>query len=191
MNGPMIVSLALILISVGLYFAVIDPAYTRVQELSVRSADLTEAVDSAKSFFNTLEDKRARYQAARDDPERGGRLRELLPDAIDNTRLMLTIEDIGTRNAVSISDVSADAAGMGERLGGTDGVPVGLSRLNFQAEGTYEELFAFLRDLERSIRLVEVEHLTIQPPGEEVFATSRDPDYQFELSVVTYWLRPS
>lgn len=194
MQSSTIISLALVLISVGLYFWLIDPTYARIQELTVRDADLSEAVDSAKSFFNTLEDKRARYRAAIEDPERGGRLLELLPDTIDSTRLILTVEDVGLANNVSIAEVEVDN-GEDTFSSPTPDAPgaagIGATRLTLTAEGTYDDLFAFLQDLERSIRLIEVEQLTITPPDEGAFAISAEPNYEFTMTIATFWFRTS
>lgn len=192
MQSSALISLVLVAVSIGLYFWLIDPTYARIQELTARDADLSEAVDSAKSFFNTLEDKRARYRAASEDPDRGGRLFQLLPDTIDTTRLILTVEDIGLENEISISNVAVSESEdpfpspAPEAQGSAN---IGSTLLTFNAEGTYDDLFEFIRDLERSIRLIEVRELRITPPEDEVLAISPDSNYTFELTIATFWFR--
>ncbi len=186
MQNAAIISLVLVGIAVGLFFAVIDPSYARIQELRVRDAELSRARENARSFQEDLENRRIAYETVLNVPEQGAKLMKLLPDVIDTTRLILTLEDIATDRDVSIFDVLVN-----EGSGSTPiSTHVGVTRLAFRISGSYGDLFAFMRDLEQSVRLVDVEYWALTPPSDEVYRSSTDPNYTFDLEIATYWLRP-
>jgi Tfp pilus assembly protein PilO len=59
--------------------------------------------------------------------------------------------------------------------------------MQFSMRGTYANFVSFMNDLESSLRLVEVETITLNP---DVSATVQgEPVYRISITVRTYWLK--
>ncbi|TSC71689.1 MAG: Uncharacterized protein G01um101448_1107, partial [Parcubacteria group bacterium Gr01-1014_48] len=91
----------LFLSSIGLFVVFIDPTYKENQVLLVERAKLTEALDKAhelQKVYEQLEEKDRSIAAG--DLER---LLRLLPDHVDNVRLIIDIDQIANRYGLTIT----------------------------------------------------------------------------------------
>ncbi|MBL7045629.1 MAG: type 4a pilus biogenesis protein PilO [Parcubacteria group bacterium] len=179
--GKLLVPLIALAVSAGVFFGYIDPTYEKVkatkavdiqfnQALS-KSRELQEIRDTLLSRFNTFS------QADLD------RLVKMLPDNIDNVRLILDIDGIAskynmrTRNVQIATNTGDSADAIRIDTGATDSVV-----LSFSVAGSYEDFIEFLKDLESSLRIVDVLSLK--------FDSTKPGDlYEFGVSIRTYWLK--
>lgn len=198
MRNSIIVPLLLVLASVGLFFGVIDPAYSKVQTLEERNQQLEEALVKAEEFSDALVDLRSRYNLVPDEDKK--RLLKFLPDHVDNVRLIINVADIAEQHEVSVQNFEISGEEQANKKNtsstaqrGTAVADVQASRLyeeielSFAAYGTYDDFLAFLDDLERNLRVVDTVHVSVTPPGADVdHATA---PYLFDLTLKTYWLK--
>ena len=60
--------------------------------------------------------------------------------------------------------------------------------LQFSTQTTYANFVAFVKELEASLRIVDITSLTIQPAANAPL-NAPEPLYRFTIAVKTYWLK--
>lgn len=171
-----------VIIAVALFFGYIDPEYTKVKELLQEQAQIDQALNRSKELQDERDKLLARYntfpQVELDN------LQKLLPDHLDNVRLILDLDSIASRYGMRVRGVTiaGDSTRVQGKELGPDTNAHGSVVLSFSVTGTYDTFRSFLGDLEKSLRLVDVVGLT--------FAATPTGVYDFNLKVKTYWLKP-
>lgn len=169
----------LILAAVGLFFGYVDPAYQDLKGVRQEARAYDEALTKSRELQAVRDQLLSKYNTF--SPQDLARLEKLLPDSIDNVRLILDIDNIAARYGmrvrnVTLDDMSNRAAALGE-----DTALLRSVTLSFSVSAKYEDLLRFLADLERSLRLLDVTGLSF---------TARDGALnEYSVSVRTYWLK--
>lgn len=174
--------LILIIVAIAGGFFYIRPQYTEIQALrqeSMQYDDLLLQAQELKSIHAELEEKRKSISA--DDLDR---LSKLVPEKIDTARLILDIDGIGSRYAIGmkniqIGDIVADEVRPGELP-----KPYGATAISFAFQTSYEGMVAFVRDLEESLRMVDVVDITLAEGEED------SPFFNYTITLQAYWLNP-
>ena len=196
----LIVPILFILASAGLFFMYIDPSYQGIQSLQQQNARLEQALEKARELQAVRDQLLSKYNTfAAEDLER---LQKLLPDNIDNVRLILDLDNIAAQYGLIINDfgfVDADDFGVpgpevspeapGNTGGGPGLTPTGAQLyqsvlLEFSVDATYEEFLRFASDLEKSLRVVDVSAVALDPgTGDD-----QEQAYSYRVGIKTYWL---
>lgn len=232
-----LVSIILILASVGLFLGYINPTYTAdtgslentkksVKELQVEEKDYQDAINKTKEIErirDSLNDKFKTIQKSDVD-----KLSKLLPDHIDSVRLIIDINNIANRFGMSLRNISLSVSGAEKvktttpasqtsevrapgnsatGIIGPDDKKFGSAQLTFSVFGSYENFAQFLREMERSLRIVDVTSLSFKASGStESFGagskannflnTSKVPtkisvgdNYEYTMTIRTYYLK--
>lgn len=185
----LITPLILIIISIGAFFGYIDPNY-RGENLGgeKRSIMSLKAEDAEyQSALNNTSAIRMKRQALVDkqgqiSPENLAKLEKLLPDNIDNIKLVIDMNEIAKNHSLTIKNIKLDTAVKTDsnKLG-ADNSKYGTVGLSFSVTSSYANFQNFLTDLEKSLRLVEITDLSV---------TGNDTGlYEFSVSLKTYWLK--
>lgn len=204
--NKVIFQVVMIVVSVGLFFTFVDPLYRSTDTLKPGIKMLKEEIskyDQAIDKSEELVRERQRLLAVSNSMDQGDRedLERLLPDSIDNIRLLIDIDSIALRYGLVLKNLrftgdgtnkaggpaakggASEAAGGGKQgitIGGNE--TVGVVAFGFSVSARYDTFKEFLRDLEKSLRLLDVTDLAIK--------TSPDKDfYDFDVTIKTYWLR--
>ena len=205
--NKIIFQVVLVVISVGLFFTVADPLYRSVDPAKPGIKMLKEETgkyDEALDNYEKLVRKREELLAVRNSMDEGDRndLERLLPDSIDNIRLLIDIDSIALRYGLVLKNLrftgddaarvgtsgakkgaAAETAGResgGIIIGGNE--TVGAVTFGFSVSAPYETFKEFLHDLEKSLRLLDVTDLAIRTYPDKDF-------YDFDITIKTYWLR--
>lgn len=175
--------LVLVLAAIGLFVLYTNPTF---QELKGAQAKVS-AYDDALDKSQELKSLRDKLQSARNafSPQDEQKLIRLVPDQVDNIRLIIDINSIAARRGLALSDValgevsrsSTDSSGIAI---GPTGDPIGSVNLGFSVVATYEDFLAFLQDLEHSLRILDIQKLT--------FGAATNGKYTFNFTIRTYWL---
>lgn len=177
-----ITPLLFIVVSGVLFWGFIDPTYARIQDLREEESSYSQALTRSRELLNVRDQLISRFNAF---PQASlGRLEKLVPDHVDNVRLILDLDAIALQYGIRVRNVSiASDTSRIERgaLGGSD-TPYESVVLSFTVSGTYDTFRQFLSDLERSLRLVDVVGLS--------FTTNEAGIYNYTVSIKTYWLKP-
>ena len=182
-----LVSLILIVGAFGIFFAYVHPTYTGpISILRSEVGSLDRTLATAQQFRVA----QARLVVERENmpQDQLERLKTLLPDNVDNVQLILDVDGVATRHGVRITDIGVeerDADQVDEF--GDQGIILESSRpyasldLTFSAIATYQQFKDFLRDLERSLRVLDVVGIE--------FRQTETGVYTFDVAIRVYWLR--
>jgi Tfp pilus assembly protein PilO len=169
-----------LLVPVGLFFTYIDPTYDDIQSIQAQASRLDEALTKSRELQavrNQLDARRRTF--SEEDIEKLGKL---LPDNIDNIRLLLDINGIADDFGMQVQSFSFSGAS-GVAAPDTTvarATPYQSVVMGFSVSASYEDFLVFLKALERSLRIVDVTDISIASASGDV--------YTYNLSLRTYWL---
>ena len=171
--------LILLGISVAVFFGFIDPLYKDVQAVKAQSAQLNDALNNTKQIQNIRDSLLERFNSI--EPQDIDQIKKLLPNNIDNVRLILEIDKVAARHGMFVNDIGISETGNGNSSFGPQNVPYGSLDLSFTISGSYEAFRGFIVDLEKSLRLVDIVRTS--------FRTKDDILEEYSITVRTYWLK--
>jgi len=191
-----IMPVILIGIAVTTFFMFTNPVYKDISELRAEVASYNEALDNSKALENERDKLTAKYNSI--DPDNLAKLQKLLPESIDNIRLILEIEKIALPYGMVLRDVKYNAT---EKKPATVGVSIqggaaalaankdyGIWNLEFSTEGSYNNFINFTRDLESNLRIVDISSIEFLSSTSVLSGSSPD-SYKYNFKVKTYWLK--
>ena len=173
----------LIAAAIGLFVLFTNPIYQNIKSLQVQDTSYNDALSKAQQL-HTVRDQllTKRNSFSTTDITK---LQSILPDNVDNIRLIIDINTIASRHNlaltnVNLGDLTKNATTITNGAGGTS--PIGSVDIGFSVStANYTDFLGFLQDLEHSLRLVDVVKLTFTSSGTSGVTT-------YSLSVRTYWL---
>jgi hypothetical protein len=173
-----IVSIVLILASFGLFFGYFDPTFGKIKEARVEKLEYDRALTKSEELRAERDKLLKKYNAIA--PVDQDRLAKLVPDNIDNVRLIIDIDEMAKTYGMRIRNFKADASQKSDTIGKDSGA-YGTLKLSFSTTASYTTFLAFLHDLERSLRLIDVVSVSFLPNDAGL--------YDYNVSVKTYWLK--
>ncbi len=196
----------LLVVSIGLFVVIVDPIYKQNKVLVKEREKLSEALDKARELEAASQELEDKVKSI--SPEDYERLHRLLPDHVDNVRLILDIDQIANRYGLTIKKLEFSAEkdvqgnkvevvetqrspyarpvdeGGGEvattRVGPVEEVSLQSLTFQFTISAPYSQFLLFLRDLEKSLRLVDIVGIK--------FSSDEADFYDFDVKIATYWL---
>lgn len=172
--------------AVGIFFAYVNPTWSDQIAKANNAIGLdNDALDAAKDY-STRKDELAAKRADI-DPSNLERLTTLLPDSVDNVKLILDVNALAARSGVSLANIDVASADTGAKKSASGALPagamnpVGSINLSFTALGTFSAFQTFLAGLERSARLLDVQDLSVKGSDTGV--------YTYQVTLRLYWLR--
>lgn len=171
-----------IVIAIGIFFGFIDPAYSRTNELRVEEAQFDQALTRSRELQQVRDQLLSQFNVI--SQSNISRLEKFLPDNIDNVRLILDIDSIAARYGMRTRNVQLEVGNDRSGLGqvGQDDRGFQSIIVSFSVTGSYSNFRAFVSDLERSLRLVDVVGISFSADNSDV--------YDYSVSIKTYWLKP-
>jgi len=188
--GRTIVSLILFVAAGGVFFLYTQPTYDGVKETSAQVAQYDEALSKATELQSIKQSLLSKYNTF--NPSDIDRLTKLLPDHVDNVRLILDIDSLATRHGMPIQNVvvsgATSAQGDPTAIGSVSASKQKYDSLTikFSTQGSYQTFTQFMSDLETSLRIVDLVSLTI---SRTAITTTGDPIYSYDVTLRTYWLK--
>jgi Tfp pilus assembly protein PilO len=184
-----ITPIILIILSVGTFFMYVDPNY-RGQNLGGDKhsvLDLQKEEDEYQSSIKKADAIREKRQVLMDkqsqiNPDSLANLVKLLPDNIDNIKLVINLNQIAKKHNLTLKNIKLDTSiKTNPNKLGVDISKYGTVGLSFSVSSSYDNFQNFLTDLEKSLRLVEITDLSV---------TGNDTGiYDFSVGIKTYWLK--
>lgn len=174
-----ITPIILIVLAVGVFIWYINPTYNRIKLLREEAAQFDMALNRSRELIAVRDALLSKYNMI---PTRDlERLERLLPDHVDNVRLILDMDNIAAQYGMALQDIATgEASGEGSELG-ADTNPYGAITLAFSVRSSYNNFLEFLMDLEESLRVVDVVALS--------FTTDDSPLTTYRVTLRTYWLK--
>lgn len=191
-----IIPIILIVISVLTFVLFTNPIYGEVTEMRATSASYEEALANAKNLQSVRESLLTKYNGF--SSEDVNRLKKLLPDNVDNIRLILEIQGIASKYSMQIKNVKYDA----KKAAGVEAdTPqnaaqareqvrdYGIFDMEFSTEGSYDNFVKFVRDMEKSLRVVDITAVTFSSVEGASAQSIANNVYKYDFKIKTYWLK--
>jgi Tfp pilus assembly protein PilO len=178
----LLISILFLAVSGILFWGYIDPTYANVRELRVEENSYNQALNRSRELLNVRDQLVSRFNAF---PQASlERLEKLIPDHVDNVRLILDLDAIALKYGMRVRNVtiSSDQTRIERGALGSGDKPYESVILSFSVSGPYDTFRQFVVDLEQSLRLVDVVGLS--------FTANDVGIYNYTLSIKTYWLKP-
>ena len=174
----------LVIAAVGLFVVYTNPTYQEVKALSVQASSYDDALDKAQELRRTRDQLLSKRNTFKEEDIK--KLERVLPDNVDNIRLIIDINNVASRHGLSLKDVAIGSVGAGTSAGRSlsvtsGGETIGSVEVGFSVQAGYDDFLAFLRDLEHSLRIVDVQRLD--------FSVGEGTEFEYSLTIRTYWLR--
>lgn len=182
--------MAFLLTAGATFFMYTKPAYDGIRGSQAQIAQYDQALEKATQLQQIKQSLLARYNAF--NPNDISRLQKLLPDHVDNIGLILDLNSLAAQHAMALENI--DVTDSGVAAPGADSATIGATpqdydslTLRFTTHSTYSNFEQFLKDIEASLRIVDLTSLAITKSGSD--AVTGGSVYQYQITLRTYWLR--
>lgn len=188
-------------IAVAGFFMLTNPYYKEVTDLKAQVASYNEALDNSKS----LEAERDKLTQQYNSIETNNliKLERMLPDSVDNIRLILEIEKLAIPYGMVLKDVKYDTKTQEETAAGTlavkntktstvqeDNKDYGAWDLEFSTQGSYFDFLNFVKDIEKNLRIVDITSVEFASTNGTGLSTNQPiNNYKYTFKIKTYWLK--
>ncbi len=178
-----IISIILIIAAIALFALFTNARYAGVRTLQDEANSFDNALARSKELIALRDSLLSKYNAF--SSENINRLNTMLPNSIDTVRLIIDINTLASRYGMSLGGIAIGLPDESTTEGaiGPSGDEFGRLSLSFSVAATYDRFRAFLGDLERSLRIIDVSSLS--------FTASELPGglTTYNVTLTTYWLK--
>lgn len=178
-----ILSIIMILASVGGFIVYIVPTYNDVQTISQKKTEYLALLDNATKLEKQRNDLLLKYNSVeKSDMER---LEKMLPSNPDNVKLILEIDALAKTQGLSLQNVkikSSDADAKSKPANTKVNPDIGTLTLEFTTVGPYPGYVKFVNILEKNLRIMDVQKIAFIAPDDKA-------NYQYQTTVETYWVK--
>lgn len=167
--------------AIALFVVYTNPTYTKIKNLQVQENSFDAALTKAQELRSVRDDllsKRSAFLQTDVD-----KLTRLLPDNVDNIRLIIDIGHIAARHGLQLSGIDLGDLSQGKaKADSTDTStnPIGNVTVGFSVDTNYDTFLGFVQDLEHSMRLLDIQSLS--------FTSGAGGTVTYTVSLRTYWL---
>jgi Tfp pilus assembly protein PilO len=184
----------LIAIALGVFLSFVNPTYQEIKVLKANSAVYDSALTNSQRLQEQRDALSARYRTF--PTENLSKLAKLLPDNVDNIRLIIDVQQMAQTYGMSISSIKFDstatvnAPAAGNQMAAANAGDIrdaqkdyGTFNLEFSTTGSYDNFLKFLKDLETSLRVTDIQSIS--------FSSDQDTKtgYTYVVKLKTYWLK--
>lgn len=181
-----IYSLILVILSIGLYFTVTQGILDEAKVVSASNQEYANAIKSAEDLIKVRDQVLVDYNNLSMDDR--AKLDKIVPKSIDNIRLIIDLNNVALQHGFSLkgvnvstpdkntSNVSVPKDGSSIKAPVLDKVSI-----SFGLNAPYQQFISFLQDLEASLRILDINDLSVTASDNGV--------YDWKINLDTYWLR--
>jgi hypothetical protein len=177
-----LIPIFLILASVGIFVFYINPTYQTIKSLQVDIASYEKAFSKSNEVLKKRGELQAKYkQFTSADLDS---IKKLLPDHIDNVQLILDINGIARlpehNMLISKIKIEEDKSDTTVQIGPNNKLYSSIL-VSFKTKAEYSKFMSFIKELEQSLRLVDITNLS--------FKTDAKNLTEYSVTIRTYWLK--
>ena len=184
----------LIAIALGVFLSFVNPTYQEIKVLKANSAVYDSALTNSQRLQEQRDALSAKYRTF--PTENLDKLSKLLPDNVDNIRLIIDVQQMAQTYGMSISSIKFDSTATvntpaaGNQMAAANAGDIrdaqkdyGTFNLEFSTTGSYDSFLKFLKDLETSLRVTDIQSIS--------FSSDQDTKtgYTYVVKLKTYWLK--
>jgi Tfp pilus assembly protein PilO len=193
-----ITAVILIVLAAGIYFTVTRGMIADAQAVKSVNDQYSSAIANAEQLISVRDQVQKDSNDISADDQ--ARLDKMIPDTVDNIRLIIDLNSVAERHGFSLTDIKAAADSTGAdsssraspsaapaALGSASGAAsiaaptLDTVDVSFSVTAPYDQFISFLQDLEASLRIMDVTSLSV--------TASDSGAYTFSVQLKTYWLR--
>ena len=176
------VPILLIVLSIGMFYLYINPHYLTVKSLLNQRAEYKTAlanIEQVKQLRDTLETQYS--ELSQDDVSR---LEKIIPQTLNTVKLTADMDALAGKRGMTLKNVrvselnSDNAAGISQK----SDKPYKTTTMTFSVNGSYPNFIGFLKDLEKSLQLIDVRTVNMK------VGNSQTNIMQFDVTIQTYWI---
>lgn len=200
----MLISLALLVSSLVIYFELIQPAYDDVKKVRGERASQQALLDAEKATIKQVQNLIGVYDSQSKAQETISSVLPLTDDAAgalvqlyglaQNSNLALQGISVSVSGVQSVPASASDSQTAQAQVNPQDFLrkPIGTVTLQLKVNSSYEAFKNFLSLVETNIRIFDVKSLGIQPPPPAATGKAGPGQnlYGFDLTVATYYQSP-
>jgi Tfp pilus assembly protein PilO len=196
-----ILPILLLGVSVASFFFFTFDAYKEIKTLRVTTGEYNTALANFNQLQKVRDTLRDQYNTFSTSDLT--RLDKLLPDYVDNIRLVIEIQNMAVRYGLTLTNVKFSIPGKATTAQGGKASPensqtlalmnkeYGVFELEFSTVGPYENFVKFSKDVEKSLRLVDIMSVGFSStdPVRTGGIVSTGTVYKYDFKIRTYWLK--
>ncbi len=178
--------------AIVLFVVFTNPTYKDVGQLRTVQAAYDQALNNSQELLKVRNELTTKYNNLSTTDR--DRLTKLMPDTVDNIRLIIDTQNIALSHGMTLKDIKYDARAQSNATPNANAPTTpnqlaanqkdyGTFQLEFSVTGSYQNFQAFLTDMEQSLRLVDIESVTFQA------ADAGSSAMKYVIRVRTYWLK--
>jgi hypothetical protein len=170
----------LIVSAIGFFIIFVNPHYKNVTELRAQSLEYDNAIARAQTVVAKKDLLVAKYSSY--NPADIKRLQQMIPSKIDNIQLILDVNGVAKKQGVQINGIKISVDTSQKQVSvGADQALYNSMVLGFGVTMNYEKFQLFLKDLERSLQLMDIASVSFSP--------AEDGQNNYSLVLKAYWLK--
>ena len=189
--GRYIFPILLLIVSIGAFILLTNPLYGEIQVLRAQDSEYQNALLNSRQLAEVRDGLLAKYNSL--DPLSVERLQKIVPDTVDNLKLIIELTRISESHSIVVKNVQFDPnkeqvdtskiAKAGQVS--NENALYDTFELDFIVEGSYANFLAFLADVERSLRIVDIASIDFSSVNNSVFSEN----YTYNVTIKTYRLK--
>ena len=152
--------------------------FSEIKILRKQASSYNETINTAKKVRSSIDEKLESYNFI--SQENVDRINKMIPSGAESMELVVQIDDMMRKNGLNLTNI--DTKDFIDKKSVLGAAPQLLS-LSIKARGSYESFRSFVEELEKSLRLIDVNSVKINPAGQN--------DYSFSVEAVSYWQKTS
>jgi len=180
----------LIILAVALYLTYTSGVWNDAQAVKSVNDQYVSAITNAEKLIGFRDKVLKDYNnISADDRDH---LDKMLPSTVDNIRLIIDLNSVALQHGFVLKNVTASAKSAPTQNSGiasagiTSGTHIAIPTLDtvsvsFGVSAPYQQFISLMQDLEASLRIMDVTHLSV--------SANDTGTYDFSVQLNTYWLR--
>ncbi len=185
----------LLVLAGALYFTYTKGIWMEAQDVKTVNDQYVSAISNAERLITLRKKANDDYNSiTADDREK---LDKMIPDTVDNIRLIIDLNNVGVQNGLSLKNITASAksssgsasgaasqsssSGFGKKDTSGINIPnIDTVGVSFSVSATYQQFINLMQALEANMRIMDLTHLSV---------TANDTGtYDFSVQLNTYYL---
>lgn len=193
----LIAPILLFIVSAGLFFTYLKPAYNVYLAFKEQEKRLDVAIGDSKDLLKKYDELYGKYSLITDAQKQ--KLDKILPDSVDVVHLVMDLDNLSTNHNLSINSFDIPDMESGQtptrsknrrNITNKDkDSSIGEAVLGLDIEGDYKDFKSFLYDVEKSLSLMDAVSLEIDVPDVDMLQPGVERKVSYSLKLQVYWLK--